>query len=252
MAPRDGSRVGGRLLRQERPDRRGAGRRAGHGGAQDREREVARRGGSPRVLPPQPPRLGPRPAREGAPRRRALRPRRIRHRARPLRGHRAGLPGLRVRRGGAVEDRSLRVRDDPPLGSRPDRHGAGAQAARRVQDRLPGESVPRRSPSGDRGLPRSPRTPGVRSRPVLCQAAQAALGQDPVPVRARQLRRHSVGPRACLELGELYRLRGKPQEAEPYYRRLLRDWPNTAESSRAAESLGHLGLARADTAGVGS
>jgi outer membrane assembly lipoprotein YfiO len=59
-------------------------------------------------------------------------------------------------------------------------------------------------------------------------------------------------PRACLELGELYRLRRKPQEAESFYRRVLRDWPNTVESSRAAESLAHLGLARADTAGVGS
>ena len=60
------------------------------------------------------------------------------------------------------------------------------------------------------------------------------------------------GPRACLELGDIYRLRGKPQDAENYYRRVMKDWPDTKESSEAAESLGRLGLARADTAGAGS
>lgn len=53
-------------------------------------------------------------------------------------------------------------------------------------------------------------------------------------------------PKACFELGELYRLRGKTTEAESYYRRVLRDWPQTQESGRAERSLADLGLAIAE------
>jgi outer membrane assembly lipoprotein YfiO len=58
--------------------------------------------------------------------------------------------------------------------------------------------------------------------------------------------------KACFEIGELYRLRGKPAEAAQYFRRVVQDWPDTEESSRAAQSLSQLGFATADTAGVGS
>ena len=58
--------------------------------------------------------------------------------------------------------------------------------------------------------------------------------------------------KACFSLGELYRLRGKDAEAAQYFRRVIQDWPDTEESSRAAESLSQLGFAAADSAGVGS
>lgn len=53
-------------------------------------------------------------------------------------------------------------------------------------------------------------------------------------------------PKACFALAELYRLRGKETEAESYYRRVLREWPKTEESGRAAQSLSDLGLATAE------
>lgn len=43
--------------------------------------------------------------------------------------------------------------------------------------------------------------------------------------------------KACLEIGEIYRLRGKSEEAERYFRRVLSDWPDTEESTRAQQSL---------------
>jgi outer membrane assembly lipoprotein YfiO len=52
-------------------------------------------------------------------------------------------------------------------------------------------------------------------------------------------------PKACFEIGELYRLREKTAEAERYFRRILRDWPDSDESDRAARALSGLGLARA-------
>ncbi len=52
-------------------------------------------------------------------------------------------------------------------------------------------------------------------------------------------------PRACLAIGEIYRLRGKAAEAERYLRRVVMDWPDTEASRQAAESLSTLGIARA-------
>lgn len=53
-------------------------------------------------------------------------------------------------------------------------------------------------------------------------------------------------PKACLEIGEIYRLRGKVAEAERYLRRVVTDWPDTDASKQASESLSTLGIARAD------
>jgi outer membrane assembly lipoprotein YfiO len=58
--------------------------------------------------------------------------------------------------------------------------------------------------------------------------------------------------KACFEIGELYRIRGKSAEAAQYFRRVLQDWPDSEESGRAAQSLSQLGFAQADTAGAGS
>ncbi len=53
-------------------------------------------------------------------------------------------------------------------------------------------------------------------------------------------------PKACYGIGELYRLRGKRAEAESYYRRVLKDWPETEEAGRATRSLAELGLTIAE------
>ncbi len=52
--------------------------------------------------------------------------------------------------------------------------------------------------------------------------------------------------KACLAIGEIYRLRGKDAEAERYLRRVVMDWPDTEESRQAAASLSTLGIARAE------
>jgi outer membrane assembly lipoprotein YfiO len=53
-------------------------------------------------------------------------------------------------------------------------------------------------------------------------------------------------PKACFEIGELYRLRGKGAEAERYYRRVIQDWPEAEEAARASQSLAELGLTIAE------
>lgn len=53
-------------------------------------------------------------------------------------------------------------------------------------------------------------------------------------------------PKACYEIGEIYRVRGKIAEAERYLRRVVMDWPDTEESKRAAASLSTLGIARVE------
>ena len=66
------------------------------------------------------------------------------------------------------------------------------------RSRLPGESVQDGRRRRDHGLPRSPGSPGVRSRSVLCEAASTALCQDPVRVRSGELHRDDVGPESLL------------------------------------------------------
>jgi len=55
--------------------------------------------------------------------------------------------------------------------------------------------------------------------------------------------------KACYQIGELYRLRGKSEEAERYFRRVMSEWPDSEESRDARDSLISRDTARADSSG---